>query len=165
MALTARPASSAPCTRGTISVVAPASSTRLNSTASLPGSLTIGTSLVALRACSIATTPGSSSGECSMSSTAQSKPAWPMASATSGLADMIQVPSGTRWWLARGCASMPRLGFCSSCLNAFIAPSPRSVAGADLLVRRPASQGDREGGSAAAARQYLEPGPSSATRR
>ena len=34
-----------------------------------------------------------SSGVCSMSITAQPKPAWPIASATSGLADMIQVPS------------------------------------------------------------------------
>src|SRR4051812_36919689 len=55
------------------------------------------------------TSPGTSSGACSMSTRPQSKPAHPIASATRGLAELIHVPTG-------GCAPEDF----SSCRNAFI---------------------------------------------
>ncbi len=94
VAATARRASSAFCTKGNSTVVAPASSTRLTITASFHGTRTTGSMRVLPTACSMCMTPIISSGVCSMSITPQSKPAWPMASATRALADMIHVPSG-----------------------------------------------------------------------
>ena len=94
MAATARAASSAFCTNGNSTVVAPASSTRLTITASFQGTRTTATMRVLPRACSNCSTFIMSSGACSMSTTPQSKPAWPMASATIGLAELIQVPMG-----------------------------------------------------------------------
>jgi hypothetical protein len=63
-------------------------------TVSFQGTRTTGVIGVPATACSRCTRSIRSSGVCSMSSTAQSKPATPTASATMGLADITQVPSG-----------------------------------------------------------------------
>jgi hypothetical protein len=55
-----------------------------------------------------------SSGVCSMSITPHWKPAWPIASVTSGLAAMIQVPSGA--WEPEDFSSW-RKGFMVSSFN------------------------------------------------
>jgi hypothetical protein len=89
-------ASSAFWMKGNSSVGAPASSTRLTQVVSFQGTRTTGAIGVLPTACSRCTSSIRSSGVCSMSSTAQSKPAVPMASATMGLADITQVPQGVR---------------------------------------------------------------------
>jgi hypothetical protein len=76
-------------------VGAPASSRRLTTTGSFHGARTTGSIGVLPIACSMCATSAMSIGECSASTMAHSKPLQPIASATSGLADIRNVPRGT----------------------------------------------------------------------
>jgi hypothetical protein len=66
----------------------------LTITVSFHGTRVIGNIGVPATACNMRTRLSRSSGVCSMSTTAQSKPAQPSASATNGEAAMAKVPTG-----------------------------------------------------------------------
>ena len=85
-----------------------------------------GTMRVLPSACSRCTIGIRSSGECSMSTTPQSKPAWPSASATIGLVELIQVPIGA--WLPAARSSCTKRVHRELLLGAAcsLSPQPRS---------------------------------------